>query len=174
LTTIVASVSHGCIAADRRMTCEGPIAHVAKIHRTSDGNLYAMAGDCMMALAFLQKWWGAPNRSYERLMKMISEDARSDFSLLELSPAGLAIIDGWGVRLPLLDQVYGIGTGAPIAVSHVRKGMHPGEAILEAPSLDEFSGVHADFPPQIEYLDLPAVLQPRKRTRKCRPPKLQP
>lgn len=145
------------------MTSEGPIAHVAKIHRTADGNLYAMAGDCMMALAFLQKWWSVPNRSYERLMKMISEDARSDFSLLELSPAGLAIIDGWGVRLPLLDQIYGIGTGAMIAVSHVRKGMHPGEAILETPSLDEYSGVHADIPPQVEYLDMPKLNVKRGR-----------
>lgn len=157
MTTVVANLE--CMAADHRMTSEGPIAHVRKIRRIAD-SLYGVAGDVMMAGAFLL-WLESPKRSHDRLYKMISEDGRSDFSVLELSPQGLALWDGWGVRLPLLDHAYAIGTGSYVALQAMRGGMSPAEAVLQSPALDEYSGAHAGEA-EVEYL-LPPELLPRKR-----------
>lgn len=162
MTTVVASVSHGSIAADTRFTGEGAIGNVKKIHRMPDGSIVGIAGDVMAAFSFL-KWWAGPKtlKDYERLHKTISEETRSDFSILELSAEGLALIDGWGTRVPILDKEFALGTGGPIALSHVRKGMAPEDAIRETPGIDECSGF-CDRP-DVEYLLPPELLPKRKR-----------
>jgi hypothetical protein len=163
VTTVVASVAHGCIAADTRITGEGSIANIKKLHRMPDGSIVGLAGDVITAFTFL-KWWVGPKtaKDYDKLHKTFSEDSRSAFTLLELSDSGLALIDGWGTRVPLLDREYALGTGGAIALSHVRKGMTPEDAIRETPGLDECSGFCME--PDVEYL-IPPELQP-KRTRR--------
>ena len=148
VTTVVASVDHGCMAADQRVTSEGAICHVSKIVRIGD-ELYGIAGEVMPAFLFLE-WVKSPKRKRETLHKMIDAEHRSNFSVLVLSDDGLSIMDGWGVKVPLLDESYGIGSGAAIALSHLRRGMKPWEAIGQSPELDEGSGLFGD--PQVEFL----------------------
>lgn len=154
MTTVVASVDLGCMVADQRVTGEGAIAHISKIVEIR-GSLYGLAGAIMPAYLFLE-WLQMPKRKRETLHKMIEADYRSEFTVLELSEEGLALIDGWGARVPLLDESYGIGTGASVALSHMRKGMKPWDAVKVSPELDECSGVFGE--PQIEWL-VPEVLR---------------
>ena len=148
MTTVVASVDHGCMVADQRVTSEGAICHVSKVVRIQD-ELYGIAGEVMPAFLFLE-WIKTPKRKRESLHKMIEADHRSNFSVLILGDEGLFLMDGWGVRVPLLDESYGIGSGASIALSHMRRGMKPWEAVKQSPELDEGSGVFGE--PQVEFL----------------------
>jgi hypothetical protein len=148
MTTVVASVDLGCMVADQRVTGEGPIAHISKIVRVR-GNLYGLAGEIMPAFLFME-WLQNPKRKREQLHKMIEADSRSNFTILELSESGLALMDGWGAKVPLLDESYGIGTGAAVALSHMRKGMKPWDAVKASPDLDECSGLFGE--PQTEFL----------------------
>lgn len=148
MTTVVASVDLGVMVADQRITGEGPIAHVSKIVRIRD-SIYGLAGAVMPAFLFLE-WLQNTKRKRETLHKMIEADYRSEFTVLELSEAGLALMDGWGARVPILDETYGIGTGAGIALSHMRRGMMPWDALKTSPELDECSGVYGE--PQVEWL----------------------
>src|SRR5574343_1922353 len=102
MTTIVASVDLGCMVADQRVTGEGPICHLSKIVRIRE-SLYGLAGEVMPAHLFLE-WFSNTKRKRETLHKMIEADHRSNFTVLELSEHGLALYDGWGVRVPLLDR----------------------------------------------------------------------
>ena len=153
MTTVVASVDLGCMVADQRITGEGSIAHISKIVRIR-GNLYGIAGEIMPAHLFIE-WMLNPKRKREQLHKMIDAESRSNFTIMELSERGLALMDGWGARVPLLDESYGIGTGAAIALSHMRRGMKPWEALKIPPELDECSGLFGE--PQCEFL-LPVEL----------------
>jgi hypothetical protein len=147
------------MAADQRMTSGGPIAHVTKIHRIGD-SLYGLAGEIEPGLVFLE--WLTGKRDKMRLYKLYGEDVevRSHFEILELSSQGLALWSGWGVRIPILDTSYAIGTGAMSALSHVKEGESPEKAIRRAAILDECSGVFMS--PQVEWL-LPPELQPKKK-----------
>jgi hypothetical protein len=154
MTTIVANLE--CMAADQRMTSEGPIGRVQKLHRIGDC-IYGIAGDVMMGLAVLE-WMKSPKRDRTKLYKMIDEvEPRSHISILELSPAGLAIWDGWGMRLALRDTFFGVGTGAPSAMQAIKRGLSPEDAVRETFSLDECSGGEVE----VEWL-LPPELK-RKR-----------
>jgi hypothetical protein len=156
MTTIVANLE--CMAADHRVTSGGPIAHVKKIHRIAD-SLYGLAGDIDPGFVFLE-WLASSKPDKIRLYRMLGEDGRNNFTVLELSPKGLALWSGWGVRVPILDTSYAIGTGAMSALSHVKEGESPEKAIRRAAILDECSGVFMS--PQVEWL-LPPELQVKKK-----------
>lgn len=164
MTTIVASVSHGCIASDTRMTGEVAIGNISKLRRVGDC-VYGIAGCIDPAFLFLE-WLERlnPKESYrkriEALHKMLGPDDRDSFTAIELSDSGLSYWSGWGVRVPLKDQIWGTGTGAAIAISHVKRGMDPQEAIRAAMLEDECSGVIDE--PEVMYL-LPPELLPKRR-----------
>lgn len=161
MTTVIANLE--AMAADHRCTSEGPICHVRKIYPiTVDGEqrLYGLCGDVMMALYVIE--WLQGKRDKEALHKAISLDNRGDVAILELSHEGLAVLDGWGMRMPLLDKFYAVGSGASAAMIALKRGADLQDAIREAASIDEASGVHPDFPPEIAYL-VPRELNGRKR-----------
>lgn len=167
MTTVVASIHHGCISADTRITGEASIGNISKLRRIGDA-VYGIAGDVDPAFLFLE-WMERlnPKESYrkriEALHKMIGPEDRSSFTAIELSDSGLAYWSGWGVRVPILDQIWGTGTGAAVAISHVKKGMDPQEAIHVAMQEDECTGLIHE--PEVMYL-LPPELLPKRRTRK--------
>lgn len=162
MTTIIANLE--CMAADQRCTGGGPIMHVAKISRIGEC-IYGLAGDVMMGLAVLE-WMKAPKRDRGRLYKLLDEYERSEVEILELSPGGLALWNGWGIRLPLHDRFYAIGTGAMSAMQAIKRGLTPEQAVLETLSLDEYSGTHPEFPPQVEWLVPPEIMPKPKRGRR--------
>lgn len=165
MTTIVASVSHGCIAADTRITGEAAIGNISKLRRIGDA-VYGIAGHIDPAFLFLE-WMERlnPKESYrkriEALHKMLGPEDREAFTAIELSESGLAYWSGWGVRVPIKDAVWGTGTGAAIAISHVKRGMDPQEAIGVAMQEDEYTGLIDE--PEAMYLLPPELLPKRKR-----------
>lgn len=153
MTTIVASLE--CMAADQRCTGGGPMCHVRKVHRIGQ-SLFGVAGDMVIGLAFMEWLQGKRNRML--LYRLIPESHRNDIDVLELSPEGLAFWNGWGVRMPLLDKTFAIGSGAMVALQAMRMGESPDRAILHAMAMDECSGVY-------EAPEVHPLKPPRKRGR---------
>jgi hypothetical protein len=135
------------MAADNRVTSGGAICHVKKIHRIK-GSLFGFAGDCILAMHLIK--WLSGARDVEALYKLIPPDHRDSVEALELSKDGLGLWNGWGVRLPLMDNHYAIGSGSMAALTHVKLGEALDKAIKHAANLDECSGVF--FQPQVEWL----------------------
>lgn len=154
MTTIAANLE--CMAADQRVTSGNAPARMRKIRRIGE-SLYAGAGNTSVITVFLN-WLDAPKRDALRLYRLIPEDCRHEFEVLELSPTGLALWDGWGVRIPILDKFYAIGTGGQSAMQAIKRGLPPEEAVSESLSLDECSGGTVE----VEYL-LPPELRRKRR-----------
>lgn len=155
MTTIVANLE--CMAADQRLTSGNAICRTHKIRRIAD-SLYGGCGNYSLVLLFIA-WLEAPKRDILRLHRMIPEDSRHEFEVLELSPQGLALWDGWGVRVPMLDKFYGVGSGGFSAMQAIKRGLSPEEAVSETFSLDEASGGTVE----VEYLLPPELRTKRKR-----------
>lgn len=159
MTTIVTNLE--CMAADQRMTDDGPICHAKKIHRIGD-SVFGLAGDVMAGLVVIE--WLQTKRDRAVLYKAFGEEVqwRYEFVLLELSPDGLALWNAWGVRCPLLDERFAIGTGAAAALEALENGHLPEEAVRRAVKRDHFSGLYSE--PDVMWL-LPPELAVRKRKR---------
>lgn len=145
------------MAADQRLTSGNPPCRTHKIKRIGDC-LYGGCGDWSLVLIFLD-WFDKPKRDLMRLHRLIPEDHRNSFEVLELSPSGLALWDGWGMRIPLLDKFYAVGTGGLSAMQAIKRGLPPDEAVSETLSLDECSGGTVE----VEYLLPPELRSKRKR-----------
>ena len=157
MTTIVANLEG--MAADQRMTDAGPIAHVSKIRRAGN-TLYGLCGAVSPGMVFLE-WLETAKRDKLRLYRLLPEDTRYEFTVIELSESGLALWDGWGIKIPLLDKVFAVGTGASAALAAVEThGCSLESAIRAAIKRDECSGLHIE--PQVEWL-LPPELKRRRR-----------
>ena len=146
MTTIVANLEE--MASDQRCTSGGPICHVSKMRRIGTG-IYGFAGDTILALHVLK--WLEGKRDPLQLYKLIPESLRDSIEVLELSRDGLAIWNGWGIRLQLLDATYALGSGAMPALQALRMNCTPAEAVLQAAKLDECSGLISE--PQVEKLN---------------------
>lgn len=159
MTTVVANLE--CMAADQRCTDDGPICHTKKLHRVRD-SVFGLAGDVMAGLAVLE-WLATPKRNRANLYKMFGEDVqwRYEFVLLELSDDGLALWNAWGVRMPLLDKTFAIGTGASIALEAMDNNLSPSEAVRRAMKRDPYSGLLTE--PDEMWLIPPELKQRRKR-----------
>jgi hypothetical protein len=154
MTTLAANQE--CLAADQRMTSGNAPARMHKIRRIAD-SLYAGCGNTSLITVFLN-WLDSPKKDPIRLYRLIPEDCRHEFEVLELSPSGLALWDGWGVRVPILDKFYAIGSGGQSAMQAMKRGLGPEEAVAETLSLDECSGGTVE----VEYL-LPPELRRKRR-----------
>jgi hypothetical protein len=154
MTTIVANLE--CMAADTRVVNEGPMYHAAKIFRVGD-SLFGTAGDAFMSLAFLD--WLATKRNVVALRKLFEHEDKASFVVLELSPEGLRLWNGWGVPEKLFDKAYSIGSGSMSAMNAMRRDNNPEDAVRSTMPLDENTGGEV----QVEYL-LPPELK-RKRGR---------
>ena len=156
MTTIAANLE--CMAADQRVTSGGPLCHTKKLHRIGK-SVFGFAGDVMLALIMVR--WLNGKRDPLQLYKLIPEAHRDAVDLLELSPEGLAFWNGWGVRMPLLDGCYAIGSGAMPALTAMKMNLPPDQAVLQSPPLDECSGFLTE--PEVEYLLPPELSRKRKR-----------
>lgn len=154
MTTVAASLE--CIAADQRMTSGNAPARIRKLRRVKD-SVYGCAGDVDAAFIFFE-WLETVKPDRLRLYRQIPEDYRSAFEVLEISPSGLALWNGWGIRIPLLDKFYAIGSGSQSAMQALKRGMSPEEAVAETFTLDECSGGTVET----EYL-LPPELRRKRR-----------
>lgn len=155
MTTIVAN--HECMAADQRLTSGSPPARTHKIKRIGDC-LYGGCGNWSIVLILLEWLEKDSKRDRFRLHRQIPEDFRHEIEVLELSPTGLALWDGWGTRTPILDKFYAVGSGAQSAMQAMKRGLAPEEAVSESFSLDECSGGTVET----EYL-LPPELRPKRK-----------
>ena len=135
MTCVVAN--RECMAGDTRVTSGGPICHARKLHRVGD-SIFGIAGDIMIALTVIA--WLNTKRDKAQLYKLIPESHRDSVEILELSRDGLACWNGWGVRMPILDNAYGVGTGAMSALQALKRGLTPEQAVSETFDLDECSG----------------------------------
>lgn len=150
MTTIVANLE--CMAADQRITSGGPVCHSRKLFRIG-ASVFGYCGDAYLAQHVIR--WLASQRHPAQLYKLIPESHRDDIDVLELSPEGLALWNGWGVRMDLLDTSYAVGSGAMSALQALRLGKSPLEAVALTFPLDEASGGNAE----IETL----VLKPKRK-----------
>lgn len=146
-----------CIAADQRLTGGGAPARTRKIRRIKD-SVFVGAGNYSLILVFYE-YLESAKQDRLRLYRLIPEDSRCEFEILELSPQGLALWDGWGVRIPLLDKFYAVGSGGMSAMQAMKRGLSPEEAVSETFSLDECSGGTVEA----EYLLPPELRGKRKR-----------
>lgn len=149
MTTIVAS--REWMAADQRATDDGPICHVKKLYYIRD-SIFGLAGDCHAGLAVIE-WLQTIKRDRKALYKMFGDEAiewRYEMVILELSHEGLALWNGWGTRLPILDDAYAIGTGAHAALAALDRGAEPGECFHQAAKRDQYSGVFRE--PEVLHL----------------------
>lgn len=154
MTTVAANLE--CIAADQRMTSGNAPARIRKLRRVRD-SVYGCAGDVEAAFIFYE-WLEGAKQDRLRLYRMLPEDTRDGFEVLELSPSGLALWSGWGIRIPLLDKFYAIGSGSQSAMRGMKAGSSPEDAVSETFSLDECSGGTVE----VEYL-LPPELRRKRR-----------
>ena len=133
------------MAADTRVTSCDPICHTTKISRIGK-SVFGFAGDVMLALHVL-KWLGTRRNPLD-LYRLVPESHRNAVDILELAPDGLFFWNGWGTRMPILDETAAIGSGAMGALQALRLGHSPEEAVLATFPLDEASGGSV----QVEHL----------------------
>lgn len=148
MTTIAAN--RECMAGDQRMTDAGPFGHTLKIQRIGL-SLFGMCGEAHRCHVLLE-WLKTPQRNRPQLYKAFAdEDGRYAIELMEISPGGIFLWNGWGVPLPILDKHWAIGSGAMAAMAAMKAGHDPEEAVRIAAQLDEATGP----PIQVEYLKQP-------------------
>lgn len=153
MTTIVADLTMGRMAADRRVTTnDGEILATCpcKIERLEIGGdeyLVGLAGLEGPGLIFMEwleqgEWDEPPDPIYD-----IEDD--DDFTILMLSAGEMWVVDKFMRMVPVHDRWYGIGTGGNLAwaVLMAGCGMHP--AMQTAIKMDPSSGDGYD----IWYLD---------------------
>ena len=156
MTTIVAT--REWVAADQRATDDGPLCHVKKLRYIRE-SIFGMAGDCHAAMVVL-RWLETSKRNPKVLYEMFGEKDiswRYELVLIELSHDGLALWNGWGIRLPILDDAYAIGTGAHAALAALDRGASPEDCVKQAAKRDQYTGVFNE--PEVLHL------LPRKRKR---------
>ncbi len=154
MTTIVASLTE--MAADTRCTNGGPIMRTKKIRVIGD-SVFGFAGGLFEAAAFIA--WLQGDRDHAKLPKWQDEN-RDDFMVLELSPEGLAIWNGWGHRVPLVNQFYSIGSGSMTAMGVMHVHPDPKFAVEVASLYDENTDSN------VEVISLAKTDSPAARKRK--------
>lgn len=171
MTTIVASVSLGGIAADTRVTGDGsyyPARKVFKVSRTVNGqieeSILGTAGHGALCTLFVE-WFKQAKRDPMRLHEMIGKDAewRDEISILELNKGGLFYWTGWGYGEQILRDSHAVGTGGAPALEALRRGASLEDAVTSAIGHDEYSGCEV----QSEYLScVPPELLPKRRRKR--------
>jgi hypothetical protein len=134
MTTVAANLQE--MAADSACCGEGAIALVTKLHRIGD-SIFGEAGGAFEALRMIE--WLKGKRDRRALDKLPSDFDRDSILLLELAPDGLALWNGWGVRMKLKNQFYAIGSGGMSAVMAMKQGKSPADAVTLVPEFDEYT-----------------------------------
>ncbi len=154
MTTIVASLTE--MAADSRVTSGGAICRSKKMQVIGD-SIFGFAGGLFEATEFIA--WLKSEREHSKLPKWPDDD-RDHFTALELSPEGLAIWNGWGRRVPLVNQFYSIGSGSMTAMGVMHVHPDPKFAVEVASLYDENTDSN------VEVISLAKTDSPAARKRK--------
>jgi hypothetical protein len=172
VTTVAAN--REVMAADHRVTEDGsPICHMPKLYRIKD-RVYGICGDVDAALVFLA-WLRAGldtdewDYTFLYAYAFDNTETRESFEVMELGPEGLALWNGWGVRKPILDDRYAIGSGGPAALQAMtgKSKLAPFDAVREAISGDQYSGLMPDLEVEEMWL-IPPELAPTDKPKKAR------
>lgn len=161
MTTVVASVAHGGIAADTRVTGDNsfyPARKVFRVERNGRESIIGTAGHGFMCLAFLD-WFRLPKRNPKDLHEIIGKEyGRDDISILELNSEGLFAWNGWGYGERILRDSHAVGSGSQAALEALRLGVGLEDCVKRAFDHDEFTGCEV----QVEYL-MPKELKSKRR-----------
>jgi ATP-dependent protease HslVU (ClpYQ) peptidase subunit len=136
MTTIVCNKI--AMAADRRIS-DVPMFLTTKIFRVGD-SLYGFAGSPAQSLKFLE-WRREPDKKPEF-------SGAADFTVLELSHAGIFYWDDELIRLPVEADFYAIGNGAEYALGALAMGASLKRSIVVASRWDEKTG------PEVQMMSL--------------------
>lgn len=132
MTCVAASVKHGCIASDSRCSADNAMFSVRKV-RTVGRGLIGAAG----AWADVLKFWDLVEK---RKRKDAGLHDNSELEAIELHPSGLYLYEASGVRYPIKDLYYAVGSGAPYALGAMAMGASPEEAVAIAARFDPNTG----------------------------------
>ena len=144
MTTIVADVKRGVMAADSRVTTFSDLTQYSteKLYRIGK-SIYGEAGDVENSLKF-RRW--VQDGQLKKGKPSFKYDNDSNFLILELSTDGLWLWDYTVVRQRLTEEVFAIGSGHKIALYAVRVlGKTAEQAIEEAAKID----IHTAPPVQV-------------------------
>lgn len=132
MTTIAASVKHGCMAADSKVCVGGTIYYAHKIKRLPSGSLMGTAGPYEQCSAM--------ERYIVDGVKPEFGDAELEFQVLVLERGGLILYTAGIEPIRLIDKVAAIGSGGDAALALLRYGLEPAEAVRGACLIDNGSG----------------------------------
>lgn len=136
MTTIAANLQE--MSADSRLSSDQPLATVKKLHRIG-GSIFGEAGGGFESLILLD--WLAGTRNLRMLHKLPADFDRDCILVLELSERGLGLWNGWGIRQPLENDCFAIGSGAMSAMPILKQGGTTEAAIIAAAQSDECTGL---------------------------------
>ena len=134
------------MAGDTRVTGGGAFGHTKKIHRIGTLSIAGFCGHAFMGLLVID--WLRTKRNPGVLQKVIPADERDSVDVMELTPGGIILWNGWGIPLRLEEKHWAIGSGHRAALTAMNDGATAREAVLAALVNDEASGP----PVQVEYL----------------------
>lgn len=141
MTTILASVKHGCMVSDS-CTNDGDQKWPSNKVEVINEVFYGAAGSCADCEAFM-KWARAGKKG--RKPKI----APHEFWALELSKDGLTMWDEELTPYPAMRTFHAIGSGGKVATAAMLLGCTPEKAVELACEIDSNSGL----PLQIHYLE---------------------
>lgn len=131
---------------------------VDKIRRIG-GSLFGMCGGAFEGLVLL-RWLAGPRKAPPKWPSDFSQD---EVFLLELSAEGLAVWNGWGIRMAIHDPFYSIGSGCLAAMAAMHAGATPEKAVHIAAEFDEGTAAPVHV---FKLADLAKYPDERKRSRK--------
>lgn len=153
MTTIVADLTMGRMAADRRITTnDGEVlatcpTKIERLELGGDTYLVGLAGLESPGLIFME--WFEHGSWDEPPEPMSSLDPEDDFSILVLGAGKMWVVDKFMRMIPLYDRWYGVGTGSIMAWAVLKAGCGMHLAMETAIAMDSGSGDGYD----IWYLD---------------------
>lgn len=136
MTTIVASVKHGCMCSDSRMTSGHAMVNSRKLERIG-GSLWGGAGDAEAIEEFFI--WARGNFDKKAIPQWKGED-RPEFEMIELGSAGIRLWSSRCVPIPVDNEFWAIGSGGLAAMGALYAGKKPQDAVRIAILCDEYSG----------------------------------
>ena len=136
MTTIAASVKHGCMAADSKCVFGDAYFRINKIFRLSDGSLLGTAGAAIYTAPFEEAM--KAGKRYEFKEPLTSD---IDFAALHLTKQGLFVFDNSFHADKIEDGYFAVGSGGMIAYSYLIDDCHPSVAVEKACRVDVNSGL---------------------------------
>lgn len=142
MTTIAASVKHGVMVSDSKVTYSNNFYTTRKIFTIKRG-LLGTAGDIQLTSPF-----EVAILAGQLPVRPAEADKEASFDGLLLTHDGIVVFDEYYNEIPIYESFAAIGSGASVALSWLINGATPQEAIERACEVDDASGL----PVQVEML----------------------